>query len=766
MRYMQVPIAFFLLVSFSLVIAPFLLRSIKWSQIVFVLMAFLIGFTVMNQEINSLKALAAYDGQDFLFSGKVEDYPQNKAKQWEFTLKAGSFGQDAKTGELDKRFKVSYYGDESFEQLKPGDLISFTGTLELVQAARNPGGFNEELYLKSKGIDGRIRLKNTDVKIIGEERGFFEVSNQVKNWLGNQFDQAFKPDLAALLKGVLFGEKAIDQEIKESFQNIGLGHILAVSGLHVGFLFLLITLLLKALKVKKSRWLFFVAPILFIYAGLTGFSASVLRASMMLACLIIGEGLAMEKDVLSNLALAGIIILVIWPTQLFQAGFQLSMAAVVGIIFFNAPLNFQFEKRSGPRERKITPNPILQTLILTASVLLGTLPISIYHFGNFTFITFLANMVMLPLTGFFVIGGFLFIIITIVFKLALPLIVLPVTFIGDSLLISAQALNRINDFFSFLTIQNASMDLVKIALFLLAGFLAAGYFNLQKKSVRYVLSAALILLLALPMVGAIWPSYLEVTMLDVGQGDSILVKSPKGKHYLIDGGGYHLARDYQISDRVLYPAFRHLQVRELDGIFLSHNHEDHKQGIEELIKADFPISHLFMGVQTNNNFLLEQKKVPVTLLKKGDRIETKDGIIIEILYPDGEVEPKADSEQNNASLVMLVSYGDVAMLFCGDMEKEAEQAILQDLKEITAKKDIQVLKVGHHGSKTSSTEGFIAAVDPELALISVGANNRYGHPNDEVLARLAVLEVLRTDKNGAIVVKSNGKWIRTKTYLN
>lgn len=766
MRYMEVPVAFFLLISFLMVIAPFFLKAIKWSQMVFVLMAFLIGFSVMNQEITTLRGLATYDGEDLLFIGKVEDYPQNKAKWWEFTFKARSLGQDARTDDLDKRFKVSYYGDDSLEGLKPGDLISFTGTLELVQGARNPGGFNEELYLKSKGIDGRIDLKQADVTVIGQERGLFAASSQLKHGLENQFDQAFKPDIAALLKGILFGEKAIDQGLKENFRNIGLGHILAVSGLHVGFLFLLMTLLLKVLKVKKTLWIFFVAPILFLYAGLTGFSASVLRASIMLGCLIIGEGLAMEKDGLSNLALAGLIILVIWPSQLFQAGFQLSMAAVVGIIFFNGPLNFQLEKRIEKSGRKVTPNPILQSLILTTSVLLGTLPISIYHFGNFTLITFLANMIMVPLTGFFVIGGLLFILTAGVFKIALPLIILPLTFLGDSLIISAQALNRVNEFFSFLTIQNASLDLVKTGFFLLAGFWAAGYFNLQKRSVRYWVTTTVTILLIVPIVGMMWPSYLEVTMLDVGQGDSILIKSPMGKHYLVDGGGYLMERDYEISDRVLYPAFRHLQVKELEGIFLSHNHEDHKQGIEELINDDFPANHLFMAVQTNNTFLLEQKKVPVTLLKKGDRIETNDGLLIEIFYPDGEIKPKADSEQNNASLVMLLSYGDVAMLFCGDMEKEAEQAILQDLKRVTAKKDIQVLKVGHHGSKTSSSQEFIAAVDPELALISVGANNRYGHPNDEVLARLDSLAVFRTDQNGAIVLRSDGKWIRTKTYLH
>lgn len=766
MRYVEAPVYLFLLLSFVLLIGPFFVKEIKLSQVAFILIIFFLGFALMDQEMKALDTLSSYDGQIVLIAGKVDSYPKNEAKRWEFSIKSDHLLKKESFFDLDKRFKVSYYGDQSFENLKPGDLIEFTGEIEALEGVRNPGGFNEKLYLKSKGIDGQIRLKTNHFKLIGEERGFFEGLIQIKRWAENQLDQSFKPPIASLLKGILFGEKAIDQSIKEDFQRIGIGHILAVSGLHLGFLFLLVTFLLKKLRVKKLYWLVFVFPILFLYACLTGFSASVLRALIMVSCLMIGQGLAMEKDALSNLALAGIIILLIWPTQLFQAGFQLSMTAVLGIIFFNAPLNFQAEKWLEKSGKKTFHNPILQTLILTASVLLGSLPISIYHFGNFTLITFLANLIMVPLTGLFVIAGFAFIIIAGVFKIAIPIIVIPVTFLGDSLLVSSQALNHLNQIFDFLNIQNGSLDLLKTGLFLLAGFSIAGYLNFQKKSVRYALAGSLIFVLVVATSQMMIPGYLEVTMLDVGQGDSILIKSPKGKHYLIDGGGYLFERDYQISNQVLYPAFRHLNVKEIDGIFLSHNHEDHKQGIEELITDDFPVNHLFMAVQTNNSFLLEQKMVPVTLLKKGDKIETKDGLSIEILYPDGEAKAKADSEQNNASLVMVLSYENVSMLFCGDMEKEAEGAILQDLK--TIKKDIQVLKVGHHGSNTSSSEDFLAAVDSELALISVGANNSFGHPSQDVLKRLEaeMMEVLRTDQNGAIVVTTNGQWVRTKSYLN
>lgn len=768
--YADAPIGVILVISLLLVISPVFLKTVKFSQIIFVLIIFLMGFALMDNAIKDLDDLILYEGQEFFFVGTIESYPEIEKNRKTFMVKTDRMMEDEISYDFHKRFNLSYYGDELkiFQNLKPGDQIEFYGIIQPLEGSRNPGGFNEKLYLKSKGIDGRIQLSGSDLKIIGNKTGFFERTMQVKKQMEDQLDQAFKADVAHLLKGILFGNKKIDQDIKTSFQTIGVGHILAVSGLHVGFLFLLLTFGLKKLRVKKAYWIIIIAPILFIYAVLTGFSASVLRASIMLCCLIIGTGWALEKDSLNNLLLAGTIILLIWPTQLFQAGFQLSMAAVLGIIFFNKPLQFQIEKRLDSKEASAGQHPILATVILTAAVLLGTLPITMYHFGNFTIFTFLANLIIIPVTAFFVMGGFLFLLSTALLKIALPFIVIPVTFLGDSLLVSSQAINHLNSFFDFLNIQNGSFDFLITGIFLMAGFFFAGYFKARKKWVKSIALGLASLLIILSFAANVIPGYLEVTMLDVGQGDSILIKSPSGDHYLIDGGGYQFESDYEISDRVLYPAFRQLNVKEFEAVFLSHNHEDHKQGIEELIEDDFPINHLFMGVQTNNTFLGDQKTVPVTLLKKGSTIASKDGLRIEVLYPDGEIKPKRDTEQNNASLVLLLSYQDVHMLFCGDMEKEAEQAILQEMIALTEKKDIQVLKVGHHGSKTSSTQAFVEAVAPELAMISVGNNNFYGHPNEEVIERFEsrMIKVLRTDLNGAIALTSNGQWVRTKTYLN
>jgi competence protein ComEC len=264
------------------------------------------------------------------------------------------------------------------------------------------------------------------------------------------------------------------------------------------------------------------------------------------------------------------------------------------------------------------------------------------------------------------------------------------------------------------------------------------------------------------------PGYLEVIVLDVGQGDSILINTPNHHHLLIDGGGYQFERENQISDQVLYPAFRSLGIDSLDLAFISHNHADHQQGIEELVTDQFDIKQLLMTVKSNNQELLSQEVVAVRQLKKGTIIENGDGVRIEVLWPDGEIQAVADDEQNNASMVFLLSYKNVNYLFCGDIEKETETQIIKELNSRFSNLDIQLLKVPHHGSDTSSTAEFLSAVDPEIAVISVGQNNMYGHPNQTVVDRYLKddIKIFRTDLSGAIIIKSNGEWIKTKTYLN
>ncbi|MDP2843977.1 MAG: ComEC/Rec2 family competence protein, partial [Acetobacterium sp.] len=282
-----------------------------------------------------------------------------------------------------------------------------------------------------------------------------------------------------------------------------------------------------------------------------------------------------------------------------------------------------------------------------------------------------------------------------------------------------------------------------------------------------VISLGLVLVVIL-MVTPLFPKNLVVTVLDVGQGDSILIETPGGLNYLVDGGGYLFERSNRIADQVLYPALYSKNIRALDAIFLTHNHVDHSQGLEELVFDGYPVKNLFMSIHTNNQELLNQELVPVSLLKKGSVIEGSDGVTIKVYNPDGQIIPKEEDHQNNASLVISVSYQKTNLLLCGDIEAEAEERLTEELQALSKQNDFQIIKIPHHGSKTSSSQAFIQAIDPETAVISVGSNNFYNHPNDVVIDRLNEqgIKILRTDHQGAVEITSNGELIRIKNYLD
>ncbi|KNZ40423.1 hypothetical protein AKG39_17565 [Acetobacterium bakii] len=716
--------------------------------------------------------LENFYGNDVGIKGVVSGSPVIESYGVVFNLTAQEVANEPEMikGPVGLRITLPVQEDETPSLPIPGDLIIINGELSKPQGLRNPGGYDYQLYLKSKGIQGLVYVESGKIETVGRDPSIFDGIIGNKTQLETISAAYLSKDVSDLLNGVVFGEKDIDSEIKLNFQNAGVTHVLSVSGLHVGYVFLLISFLLTLLKVKKKHWLFYLIPALFFYAVMTGFEPPVIRASIMLGSLTLGQGIHREKDSLNNFCLAGILILCLWPSQLFQPGFQLSMGAVLGIIFFYESLLFEYKKllnkKSVGKAKK--PGPIIEGLVLTLCATIGTLPMMFYHFKGFTLLSFVSNLIIVPLIGAFLLAGILFLTIAAVFPLAGPLLGMPLNFFGKTILVTLYGINDIGDALGFLWVKRGGFSIIELLLFVYLAFLIAGYYQVRKTWVKNTVVVTGVLLGICLIVLPTFPKNLVMTVLDVGQGDSILIETPGGFNYLIDGGGYYLEKDIGVSERVLLPALYAKNIKKLDGVFLSHNHVDHSQGVEELLEADFPVENLFMSINTNNDKLLNQNVVPINLLKRGSIIEGPDGVKFEILSPDGEVKPLGEDDQNNASLVIKLSYGKMNFLLCGDIEKEVEAKLIDEINEETRSQDIQVIKIAHHGSKTSSTQGFLTAVDPELAVISVGAYNTFGHPSDEVLMRLenTGIKTQRTDENGAVEITSNGEWINYKTFVN
>lgn len=787
--YYRIPVWAMLVFTALLAGMPFLLRDIKITQMAFALGLLGLGAFLGYGAFPETDALDNFDQKDVSLTGVVTDYPVRTENRLTINLTAKKLVETTDEnnrleGSTGIRATIYYPAAEDTNgepgllktnqaqqlDLAPGDVLLLQGQLSQPSGKRNPGGFDYRLYLKSQSIDGLLTVEPENIERIGQERSIYYQILAIKKTLEHQSDVNFSKDVSDLLKGVVFGEKNINEDLARRFQDAGVTHVLSVSGLHVGYVFLALSLLLMAIRINKRYWMLFLTPALLFYVALTGFAPPVIRAAIMLLCVTAGQGLHRERDALNQLCLAGLVILGIWPAQLFQAGFQLSMGAVLGIVLFYAPLLYAYEKHRNKKRvhYKIKPGPVVQGLVLTFCATVGTLPILLYHFKSFTLISFFSNLLVVPLIGVFLLIGMGFLVIISIVPFAAPALSVPVTFLGESIIVVLDGINDLGAVANFLWVNRGGLSLAETGLFLLLVFMISGYFYLRQPYVRRTVVSLALVLVLIVMATPLFPKNLVVTVLDVGQGDSILIETPGGLTYLVDGGGYLFERSNRVSDRVLYPALYSKNIHELDAIFLTHNHVDHSQGVEELIFDGYPVKNLFMSVQTNNDQLLNQQLVPVSLLKKGSVIEGSDGVTISVHNPEGQISPKADEEQNNASLVMTVSYKNTNLLLCGDIEAEVEKQLVAELQALSTERDFQIIKIPHHGSKTSSTREFIQAIDPEMAVISVGANNSFDHPSDEVMDRLneEVITALRTDQQGAVEITSNGEFITIKNYAN
>lgn len=787
--YYRIPVWAMLVFTALLAGMPFLLRDIKITQMAFALGLLGLGAFLGYGAFPETDALDNFDQKDVSLTGVVTDYPVRTENRLTINLTAKKLVETTDEnnrleGSTGIRATIYYPAAEDTNgepgllktnqaqqlDLAPGDVLLLQGQLSQPSGKRNPGGFDYRLYLKSQSIDGLLTVEPENIERIGQERSIYYQILAIKKTLEHQSDVNFSKDVSDLLKGVVFGEKNINEDLARRFQDAGVTHVLSVSGLHVGYVFLALSLLLMAIRINKRYWMLFLTPALLFYVALTGFAPPVIRAAIMLLCVTAGQGLHRERDALNQLCLAGLVILGIWPAQLFQAGFQLSMGAVLGIVLFYAPLLYAYEKHRNKKRvhYKIKPGPVVQGLVLTFCATVGTLPILLYHFKSFTLISFFSNLLVVPLIGVFLLIGMGFLVIISIVPFAAPALSVPVTFLGESIIVVLDGINDLGAVANFLWVNRGGLSLAETGLFLLLVFMISGYFYLRQPYVRRTVVSLALVLVLIVMATPLFPKNLVVTVLDVGQGDSILIETPGGLTYLVDGGGYLFERSNRVSDRVLYPALYSKNIHELDAIFLTHNHVDHSQGVEELIFDGYPVKNLFMSVQTNNDQLLNQQLVPVSLLKKGSVIEGSDGVTISVHNPEGQISPKADEEQNNASLVMTVSYKNTNLLLCGDIEAEVEKQLVAELQALSTERDFQIIKIPHHGSKTSSTREFIQAIDPEMAVISVGANNSFDHPSDEVMDRLneEVITALRTDQQGAVEITSNGEFIAIKNYAN
>lgn len=646
----------------------------------------------------------------------------------------------AKIVRNNKKILINIKMSQDIPSMKYGDSLYIEGEFKQPEEARNYKGYNYKQYLKTKKIIGTVELEKA--KILKSSNGSF--IHNIQKYIKDTRNGTLTDEEGNLLLAILLGDKdKLSEDIQESFKTSNLSHMLAVSGAHVSYIILGLTYVLQNSIIGKKNGKIVCIFFLLVFMAITNFTPSVTRACIM-AVLTLFSGIIYRKsDVYTNISVAALITLIFNPYSLLDLGFQLSYGGTIGIIIFIKRIQ---EKKSNSK----VINYIKQMALVSIYANIIIIPIMMYHFNTVSFTFIISNRMASPILGIIVITGFLFIIASITVK---PLTRLIAIFIKPILSI----LIKISQICSKLPFSNILV--VTPYMFNVISYYAIILYCIKSKKNNKckIIICLLIVLILINFIIYIFPQKLRIFFIDVGQGDSTLIITPDKKTVLIDGGG---SDSFDVGEKVLLPYLLDRRILKIDYVLISHFDTDHCGGILTIMEK-VKVKNIIISEQAEHseNYerfkkLMIHKKIRLIEVKKWDKIKIGRYSEFKILFPTSRL--LSENPLNNNSIVAQFNYNNFKMLFTGDIEKLAEQQILKAEKaEIRA----DILKVAHHGSKTSSIPEFIKAVKPKIALIGVGKNNTFGHPNQQTIKNLENIKcrIYRTDLQGEIIIKIDQK---------
>jgi competence protein ComEC len=715
--------------------------------------------------------------------------------------------------------RATFYGKESSDesekaarsnpipQFHYGERIRFPTRLSLPRNFGNPGAFDYRGFLGDNGIVALASAKAAGVELLpgfaGRRAELWRT--QIRRDVIQRIHLLWLAPTAALAEAMLLGDNArLDQDLLADFQRTGTYHVLVISGLKVGILALATFWLLHRFQVGDLAASIVTVLLTIFYALLTDVGVPVWRATLMLALYLVARALYRRKSVLNTIGAAGLILLLIDPAALSGASFQLSFLCVLIITAIGSPI---LERTTRPFVSALTnldaasydfalPPALVQlrldlrliagklqpfpggrfalmsmagigrTLLLACEFLVISLVLQVgfvlpmaCYFHRATLVALPANVLAVPLTEIALIACMVALALSYV---SLWIAQLP-TWIAylclQALAGSVRWLGTMRIADTRVAAPELSVILLGVATLVLAMLLARRRPLLMAAGLA-CLTACAVWICLVPSHPRIQPGVLEVTSIDVGEGDSILLVSPQGQSLLVDAGGipHWMHSELDIGEDVVSPYLWSRGIDYLDAVAVTHPHADHIGGMKAIL-ANFHPRELWLGSGKPNPELEQllreaaQLGVPVIPRGAGDRWESG-GLVFRVLAPPSDPQNHA-TKTNDESLVMSIAYRESTALLEGDAEKATERQVAQESPAA------DLLKVAHHGSATSTIPELLAAVHPRYAVISVGRHNVYGHPRREVLARLQSSQVktYRTDLNGAVTFYLDGKTV-------
>jgi competence protein ComEC len=648
-------------------------------------------------------------------------------------------GQRAARGQL----TLLLYGPAPV--LAPLDRIAVTVELAEARPLRNPG--SGPGLGRDRGGPRFIAVgRSGSVERVAPDRVPWWLA--VRAWVHRLVQRQLPPVSGALFEGLLIGERRqLPPALVGDFRAAGVFHILAISGFNVGLVAGATLVALRVLRMPGRLAAAVALGTLLAFAAVVGGQASVLRATVMAGLVLGGQLLGRESGAWNSLAAALLVLLAWEPGALGDAGLQLSFAATAGILWLGPPIRRALPSR--------WPPAVATAVAVSAGAQLAVSPLMLLSWNQLSLIGVVANLVVVPLAAALTALGLLAVALATVWEgLAHVLFQsLWALLLGLRLVVAG-----------FAKVPGAMIHAPTpptVALVAAAGALLL--VPLASTRGRRLWVAGLAGLAVVSTAAGFLPDgRLHVLVLDVGQGDAILVQGPDGRAILVDTGGGGPGRSDR-GERVVLPVLRRLGVTRLTALVLTHGDPDHAGGLPGLLQG-LPIDAVWVPAGTEDaewQRPIVESGVPRRVLARGDRLRVGP-LLVTVLHPPGPAEGGWSSDENNASLILRVEWGRAAVLLTGDAEAVAERSLLADGLPL----DAAVLKVGHHGSRHASSPAFLAAVAPRVALISVGARNPFGHPSPAVLARLADAGagLYRTDADGAVEVTSDGEHLTVRRW--
>lgn len=627
--------------------------------------------------------------------------------------------------------------------LYPGVSCTLNGKLTEPQQATNPNAFDYHNYLYKKGIHWIFTPDKLTAKTCSDNAVSVHSQLLKSRQRGVEFISSIFPQSSVgIVQALIFGERgALQENIVQTYQSLGIVHLLAISGLHIGLMTGMIFFICVRIGLTREHTTYFLLCFLPVYTVIAGGAPSVTRASLMSMLLLVSIRWNQRLSPIDAISIACLLMIANNPYVLFEVGFQLSFVVSFSLVLSSKTILKRYQ------------NYWLSIFILTVIAQLSAFPILLFYFYEISLLSIPINILFVPLFSVIILPASLV-------TFCLLVTVKPVgVLLVDILTLVIDTVNKVAGFVSnvpFTTLVLGKPSVFIMYLYSISIILVLLNWESKKRVKESIVMVSCVILFH--FFSPYFDPNGEVAILDVGQGDAIYIELPYRKAvYVFDTGGSFLFEkeswqkkrsDFSVGEDILLPYLKSNGVRTIDRLLITHGDLDHIGGASSII-ASVKTKQIILGKGNTANPLenelitiANKKRIDVAFVEVGDKW-TNQQYEFFIVGPVGE-----GNSENDHSVVVYTSLGGIKWLFTGDLEENGERELVKQYPNL----HVDVLKVGHHGSKTSTSELLLQTIRPRMALISVGRNNRYQHPHQEVINRLEQeqIMILRTDENGAI----------------